>query len=284
MFLHTFHPKPLIFQIGFLKIHWYGLIIAIAILVGLLVTIKLNKKYKEKNILIFKNKDQIFDLCFYLIIFGLLGARIYEFFLFLPFYLQNPIEILKIWNGGLSIHGAIFGGLLALIFFTKKHKIDLGLSIDLLAPVVALGHAIGRWGNYFNQELFGLPTKLSWAIPIDLINRPTAFKEFNFFHPTFLYESLLNLILFIILIFLHHKRLQKLNRGEIKLNKKGNIFLIYLIAYSLIRFSLEFIKIDQTPFALGLRWPQVISLVLIAVAGAVLLLNRYFLKRGCKIF
>jgi phosphatidylglycerol:prolipoprotein diacylglycerol transferase len=278
MFLHTFHPQPLVFEIGFLKIHWYGLIIAIAVLIGLLVVIKLNKKYKEKKVLIFKNKDQILDLCFYLIIFGLIGARIYAVFLFPQFYIKDPLAIFKIWNGGLAVHGALFAGIFALILFSKKHKTDLYLSLDLIAPVMALGHAIGRWGNYFNQELFGLPTKLPWGIPIDLAHRPQAFQGFNFFHPTFLYESLLNLILAGILIFLHYRRLNKLKESKTKPNQKGNIFLIYLIGYSLIRFSLEFIKIDETPLMFGLRLPQLISLILIIAAGVVFLKKKKLVK------
>ncbi|MFH1564944.1 MAG: prolipoprotein diacylglyceryl transferase [bacterium] len=308
MFLHTLNPQPLIFQFGFLKIHWYGLVIAIAVSIGLIVAIKLNQKYKEKNIIVFKNKDQILDLCFYLVIFGLVGARIYEVFLFFPFYLKDPLAIFKIWNGGLAIHGVILAGILTVIIFARKHKTDLYLSLDLLVPALTLGQAIGRWGNYFNQELFGLPTNLSWGIPIDLAHRPIGYENFSFFHPTFLYESLLSFALAGVLIFLHCRRLAKLDatqrcptpkgvsdtcatpspRGSLsaedsreelqygqntKSYQKGNIVLIYLIGYSLIRFSLEFIKIDETPLALGLRWPQAVSLVLIAAAGVFLFKN-----------
>ncbi len=278
MFLRTFNPQPLIFQYGFLKIHWYGLIIAIAVSAGLLVVIKLNKKYQEKNIIVFKDKDQIIDLCFYLVIFGLIGARIYEVFLFFSFYLKDPLAIFKIWNGGLAIHGVILAGILTVIIFARKHKTDLYLSLDLLAPALALGQAIGRWGNYFNQELFGLPTNLPWRIPIDLARRPIGYESFTFFHPTFLYESLLNLILAGVLFFLHHRRLSRSKDGEIKNGQKGNIVLIYLIGYSFIRFYLEFIKIDETPLALGLRWPQVISLILIITATLIL-----FLKKNNKV-
>ncbi|MFH1187947.1 MAG: prolipoprotein diacylglyceryl transferase [bacterium] len=273
MSIRAFHPQPIIFQFGFLKIHWYGLIIAIAVSAGLLVVIKLNQKYKEKNIIVFKDKDQIIDLCFYLVIFGLIGARIYEVFLFMPFYLKDLLAIFKIWNGGLAIHGVILAGILTVFIFARKHKTDLYLSLDLLAPALALGQAIGRWGNYFNQELFGLPTNLPWGIPIDLANRPMGYENFTFFHPTFLYESLLSLTLAGVLIFLHYRRLAKSKDDKIKKSQKGNIVLIYLIGYSLIRLSLEFIKMDETPFALGLRWPQTVSLVLIAAAGLLLLLK-----------
>lgn len=280
MFLHVFHPRPIILEFGFFKIYWYGLIIALAVLFGLSIIIKLNSAYKKRDIIIFKSRDQIFDLCFYLVIFAVIGARIYEVFLFLPVYLKNPLMIFKIWNGGLAIHGAILTGILTIVILTKKHKIDLGLSFDLIAPTLALGQAIGRWGNYFNQELFGLPTKLLLGIPIDLANRPLGYESFVFFHPTFLYESLLNLILAGFLFFLHYRRLAKLSAAQrhpmqdgvsdTSYFQEGNIVLIYLIGYSLIRFLLEFIKIDETPFVFGLRWPQIMSLILIAVSGIAL--------------
>jgi len=291
MFLHNFYPQPVWLEFGWLKIHWYGLIIALATVAGLWLIIKLNQKYQEKGVMIFKNKEQILDFYFYLVIFGLIGARIYEVFLFFPYYFKNPLAVFKIWQGGLAIHGAILGALILGIVFTKRNKINFWLLGDVVAPAAVLGQAIGRWGNYFNQELFGLPTNLPWGIPIDLINRPIGYESFTYFHPTFLYESLLNLVLLGILLWLHYRRIARLKNenGGLKnwlksfFNKlfkkrfktesiqQGNILWIYLIGYSVIRFLLEFIKIDETPEMLSLRWPQVISLIIIFVGGIVLL-------------
>jgi phosphatidylglycerol:prolipoprotein diacylglycerol transferase len=315
-FLHTFNPNPIFLEIDFLKIHWYGLIIGLTTLLALFIAEKLNNKYKNKNIIIFKDKDQMIDLCFYLVIFVLLGARIYAVLLFLPYYLTNPLDIFKVWEGGLAIHGGIIAGIITIFYYTKKHQIDLAYTFDLIAPVSALGQAIGRWGNYFNQELFGLPTSLPWGIPIAEINRPEVYQNSQYFHPTFLYESVLNITLALILFWLHKNRLKKLanthnlasfasppvlggvrgGNGEqtnldfqktereiaqhgnheqsqnlsLTKNQKGDIFLYYLMGYSLIRFSLEFIKIDPTPLFYNLRWPQVTSLVIITLAVLIL--------------
>jgi phosphatidylglycerol:prolipoprotein diacylglycerol transferase len=276
MFFHTFHPRPLILEFGWLKLHWYGLIIALAAVFALFLILKFNKKYQEKNIIIFKDKEQVFDLFFYLVIFGLIGSRIYEVFLFFPYYLNNPLDIFKIWNGGLAIHGGILAGILVIILFARKHKINLGLIFDVVAPALAFGQAVGRWGNYFNQELVGLPTELPWGIPIDLINRPVGYEQFVFFHPTFLYESLLSLILAGVLIGLHYWRLKV---KELSSFSYGNIFLVYLAGYSIIRFFLEFVKIDETVIFFGWRWPQVISVILLAIAIGIFVYKKR-LKQG----
>lgn len=261
MFLHTFYPQPVIFNFGWLTLYWYGLIVVLATLTGLWLVIKLNQKYSSYRITIFKNKDQIFDLYFYLVIFGIIGARVYEVLLFPSLYLANPLAILQIWHGGLAIHGAIIGGGLALWWYVKKQQLSLALVADLVAPAVAVGQAIGRWGNYFNQELFGLPTKMPWGIPIDFINRPAQYENYLYFHPTFLYESLLSLVLVGFLLFLHFKKYQQIQSRQPEF-KAGQIALCYLIGYSLIRFILEFIKIDETPLLLGVRWPQIISVLI----------------------
>lgn len=269
-FLHTYSPQPIIFSLGPFSIYWYGLLIVIGILVGLWLTIKLGRRYGISS-------DDIFELVLYLIVFGLLGGRLYYLFLELDYYLINPLDVFKIWQGGLAIHGVLIGGIITLIVWTKKKKYFPLLTrggippngstfwqwADLLAPAIILGQAIGRWGNYFNQELFGWPTNLPWGIPIDQVNRPFQFINNNFFHPTFLYESLADLLVFLILIFLHKK--QKL--------KSGSIFLIYLILYSVVRFIMEFWRIDSTYNFGFLRWPQVISLVII------ILVMIFFIKR-----
>jgi phosphatidylglycerol:prolipoprotein diacylglycerol transferase len=130
----------------------------------------------------------------------------------------------------------------------------------VFAPGIALGQAIGRWGNYFNQELFGTPTNLPWGIPIDFMNRPDQYLSANYFHPTFLYESLGDIIIFSILIFIAAKFLKK------KWKNYKIILLTYLILYSILRFFLEFLRTDTTAYFFGYRWPQVISLLIIIVS------------------
>ncbi len=245
--LHYFHPNPIFFQIGGLKIHYYGLIIVLAVFSGLWILTSLAKK---KNLRL----DDIQDLFFWVVVIGILGARLYQVFVLNWNYYQNNLwAIFKIWEGGLAIHGAIILGLATLLVWSRKKKINFLRILDIGVPVLALGQALGRWGNYFNQELFGKP--VSWGIPIDLANRPRGFESYGFFHPTFLYESILDFILFLILLFLVRKGV-----------KTGIPTLVYFLGYGLIRFSMEFIRIDSTLLVLGFRFPQIVSLILIIMA------------------
>jgi len=257
-FLHTFTPQAELFSVGPLTVYWYGLFIVLGILGALIISLKLANKNGIK-------KDLIFDLSFWLIIWGIIGARIYDVFLELPYYLENPWQIFKIWQGGLAIHGAIIAGILVLIFFAKKNRLNFWKLSAIIVPGMALGQAIGRFGNYFNQELFGLPTTLAWGIPIDLFHRPIEYITQAYFHPTFLYESVGSLLICFILIFL-------ITNKNLKLNKNIYIWvtLAYMVLYSILRFSLEFIRIDRSPLFLGLRFPQVMSLIIIIISIIIL--------------
>ncbi len=245
-FLHSFIPEPVAFQLGPITIYWYGIIMALAIICALLLALHIAKMRNIKS-------DEILDAAIWAIVGGLVGARVYEIFLEWAFYSTHPADILKLWNGGLAIHGALIGGLIALFIFVRKKEYTIWNLSAVMLPGVALGQAIGRLGNWFNQELFGKPTSLPWGIPIDTFHRPVGFETFEFFHPTFLYESILLLILTFLLY-----------RLAIKKSVSAHIIMCaYLIGYGLIRFILEFIKIDSTPLFLGLRWPQVFSLLMI---------------------
>jgi len=256
-FLHTFNPTPILFQFGPIKIHWYGLFIVLGILSALYIILKLADYYKI-------NKDDVIDVSFWIIIFGLLGGRLYDVLLEWPYYLEHPANIIKIWQGGLAIHGAIISGLITAIFLARKKSIPLLPLLAIITPGLALAQSIGRWGNYFNQELFGLPTNLPWGIPIQVAYRISVYYYENFFHPTFLYESLGNFMIFIILISLHFL----VRKNKIKKMAEEVIIATYLILYSILRFSLEFIKIDQTPVIFGLRFPQFVSIII--VIGAII--------------
>ncbi|MDI3496154.1 MAG: phosphatidylglycerol---prolipoprotein diacylglyceryl transferase [Patescibacteria group bacterium] len=259
-FLHNFFPQPIIINFGPFALHWYGLFISLGILAALLITIHLGKKYFHLN------SEKIIDLSFYLIIFGLIGARLYDVLLFFPYYLDNPLQILKIWQGGLAIHGAIIAGLIVVYFFAKKANLSFFKITALLVPGLALGQAIGRFGNYFNQELFGLPTNLPWGIPIEIINRPLGYLNYTYFQPTFLYESIGSFLIFIGLIIMI-KKIHKNKKSDLTL-KRGYVVVTvtYMILYSILRFFLEFIRLDDTLIFLNLRWPQIISLFFIFVA------------------
>jgi len=264
-FLHTFNPDPVLIHIGQITIYYYGLFIVLGILSGTFIAIKLSKYYNIK-------KQDIIDSAFWAIISGIIGARIYHIFLELPYYLEYPLNIFKIWQGGIAIHGGIIGGLIALFIFTKKKKINFLNLIGIYAPALAFAQTIGRWGNYFNQELFGKPTNLPWGIPILSKNKIADYYNFQYFHPTFLYESIGNLIIFIILISIHYLIIKK----KIK-NNHLPIF-IYLIAYSVLRFLTEYIRIDKTPELLGMRLPQIVSIIIVVLITFIYAKNNYFRK------
>lgn len=291
-FLHAFHPSPILISLGPINIYWYGFFILLGALAAIFIMLKLAPYYGI-------TKDEIFDLSFYLIIGGIIGARIYHVFLELPYYINHPLNIFKIWQGGLAIHGGIIAGIIIIYFFAKRIPPPTPLSnggeekfppskggqggfwlyATILAPGLALAQAIGRWGNYFNQELFGLPTGKPWGIPIDLLNRPAEYLSSPYFHPTFLYESIGNFLIFLILIFIHiwiiKKQKQKNVMCYLPAGQAGVLCVMcYAILYSALRFSLEFIRIDRTPEFLGLRFPQIVSLIIIFLTPALFLLPK----------
>ncbi len=270
-FLHTNIPNSILINIGSIKIYWYGLFIVTGILVGMIVVLKLSEKYKI-------SKETIIDSVFYLIAGGIIGARAYHVLLELPYYLNNPVEIIKIWQGGIAIHGAILAGIVITYFFAKKHKINFWQLLAIYAPGLAIGQAIGRWGNYFNQELFGLPTNLPWGIPIEPVNRMLEYYGANYYHPTFLYESFGSLLIFVVLIFVHRFFIKKEYPPEADQPRAGKFYeiivLLYLGLYSILRFCMEFVRIDKTPEILNLRFPQIISLLILLIISVYLIKNR----------
>ncbi|OIO47771.1 MAG: prolipoprotein diacylglyceryl transferase [Parcubacteria group bacterium CG1_02_37_51] len=244
--LHTYHPQPILFEIGWFRVHWYGLIMVIAILVGLWLVNRLAQQQEFA-------KAQWDKLVFYVLLSGLLGARLYHVFLEWTYYQEHLLDIFKVWQGGLAIHGAIIFGAAIVYLFCRRQQWSLFLVLDIMSLGIILGQAIGRWGNYFNQEIFGQPTDLPWGIFINEINRPLELMQTVYYHPTFLYESLLNLILFIILYFSFNRLIRW----------PGLVFSGYLVGYSIIRFSLEFLRIDHTLVVVGMRWPQIFSIFVI---------------------
>lgn len=257
-FLHYYIPDPIFLNLGFITIRWYGLLISLAILACLWLVLKLAQ---EKKI----TADQIYDLAFWSVLGGIIGARLYEVFILdWPYYAHNLLAIFKIWQGGLAIHGAILGGALATWLWAKKNQLNFWLLTDLIVVALPLGQAIGRWGNYFNQELFGPPTSWKIGIPIVENHRPTGWENQAYFQPVFLYESLLDLFLFFGLLMIFKKTK----------TSPGVITLWYLLGYAVIRFMLEFIRLEATPVVWGWRWPQLVSAFIFVLSLFFLLKRR----------
>ena len=181
------------------------------------------------------------------------------------FYLTHPLDTLAIWRGGLGIPGAIIGGAIALFAFSKRRNISFLSWVDIAAPALALGQAIGRWGNFVNQELYGAPTDLPWAIFIEPMHRLPGYLEQATYHPLFLYESLWNLANVFFLLWLSRRFADRL--------RPGSIFLIYLVTYPMGRFLLEFLRLDSSQVA-GLNINQTIMAVVALVALSMLIFRR----------
>ncbi|MEG4011784.1 MULTISPECIES: prolipoprotein diacylglyceryl transferase [unclassified Microcoleus] len=240
-------PGPIIFQLGPVAIRWYGLLIASAVLIG----VSLSQYLAEKRRV---NPELLGDLAIWLVLGAIPCARIYYVAFEWPQYAQRPEDIIAIWKGGIAIHGAILGGTIAALIFAKIQRVSFWQLADLVAPSVILGQAIGRWGNFFNSEAFGSPTDLPWKLYIPPNSRPIGYANFEYFHPTFLYESLWNLTVFGLLLTLFFRDLQ----GKIRL-KTGALFLVYLAAYSSGRVWIEGLRTDSLMFG-PLRAAQMVSL------------------------
>ena len=246
-------PNPILLEFGQFKIYYYGLIMVLAILIAIFVITKLAKKRGY-------DLNQLENLYFYIIIMGLIGARVYEVLFFnWSYYQNNLLDIFKVWNGGLAIQGTILFGIVTVYIFCKKNRLVFLKYTDLLVIGLILGQSIGRWGNFFNQELYGRVSDLPWAIYIE--------RTASFHHPVFLYEIILNIILFFVLL---------------KLFKKGYfnglITFLYLGGYSLIRFFMEFMRIDPTPLVLGVRLPQLVSFMVIIFSILLIFIQNSLVK------
>ena len=241
-------------------IYFYGIILALAIVTGTFMADYFGTKFFELK------KETIIDLSPYLVIFGIIGARIYYCLLNYDFYMRFPTEILAVRHGGMSIHGAIIGGLIGLFIFSKKRKIPAAKLCDVSAIGLALAQSIGRWGNFFNSEAFGYPTQLPWKLYIAPQYRPIPFTDYEYFHPTFLYESLLDFCVFLLLFFAVNKKLKFTQRN-------GNIALVYLILYSLVRIFVEYFRIDSVCYIHGYPVAMVVSACIIVLSSITLILK-----------
>jgi phosphatidylglycerol:prolipoprotein diacylglycerol transferase len=256
-------PGAIALQIGPLAIRWYGLLIAIAVLLGTSLAHRDAIRRKE-------DPDQLLNVIVVGVMAALVGARLYYVVFNWGYYGPRPSRILAVWEGGLAIHGGILGGAMATVAYTMRKKLPVLTYMDILAPPLVLGQAIGRWGNFFNQEAFGRPTDLPWKLYIEPYHRPAQYATVEFFHPTFLYESLWDLAVFAVLYFVLRRRLEQ---------SPGALTLCYLGLYSIGRYLVEGLRTDS--LMLGpLRAAQVMSLTLIAASIVGLACLRLFQKRS----
>ncbi len=254
-------------HIGFLYFRFYGLILMAGAVAAALFAQRMARRMG-------RDPDLVWDALIWALIFGVIGARLYHVFtpsqsllaqgIDTRYYLTHPLDLIAVWQGGLGIPGAVAGGALGLYIFAKRRKLDFRELLDMAAPGLALAQAIGRWGNYVNQELYGPPTDLPWGIYISPQNRLPGYEAFERFHPLFLYESLWNLANFIFLWWLWRRLGKRLH--------KGDLFLVYLVAYPLGRFMLEFLRLDYVPM-LGINFNQYAMLLVAALSGLALFLR-----------
>jgi phosphatidylglycerol:prolipoprotein diacylglycerol transferase len=263
------------FQIGQYTIYYYGIIIMLgAIAAAWLAAVEARRRGQSSDI--------VWDGLVWVLIGGIIGARIWH--ILTPpasmveagyttmYYLTHPLNAINIRAGGLGIPGAVIGGLLAMYIFTRRRKLEFAFWLDVAAPALALGQAIGRWGNFFNQELYGSPSNLPWAITISPEYRLPGYENQATYHPLFLYESLWNFGIVVLLLWLGRKYQDRLINGD--------IFLVYLIAYPLGRFLLEFLRLDPARVG-GININQTIML-LVAIVSAVTLIWRHRKRAGTE--
>ncbi len=238
------------FDLGFIQIYWYSIFIFLGVFAASIVVYKEAIKEKIKP-------DFLINMIFYIVLFGILGARIYYVLFQFPYYLRNPLEIFKIWEGGLAIHGGLLAGVLTILYHTKKYKYDTLKILDIIVVGVILGQAIGRWGNFFNGEAYGAvvskETLLSTGIPNFIVNG--MYINGVYHQPTFLYESCWNFLGFFLLLVI---------RKKWKYLHIGQLTGFYLIWYSIARFIIEGMRQDSLYLG-SFRVAQLVSLGLIGV-------------------
>lgn len=255
-------PGPELVQLGPFVLRWYGLLIACAVLIGLNLSSWLAQQRKLENGL-------ISDLLPLLVLFSVIGARIYYVSFEWRNYSGNWLRAFAVWEGGIAIHGALLAGTITLILFCRWRRQSFWTVLDVLVPSIALGQAIGRWGNFFNSEAFGVPTDLPWKLFIPFASRPPLYATSDYFHPTFLYESLWNLALFIGLMLLFQLGMRRPSDLP-----AGALSCLYLVGYSLGRVWIEGLRIDPLCIGAlppacegGIRIAQLMSGMLAAVGG-----------------
>ncbi|MBE5661473.1 prolipoprotein diacylglyceryl transferase [Staphylococcus sp. SS87] len=248
---------PVAFNLGPLSVRWYGIIIAIGILLGYFVA---QRALVKAGL----HKDTLVDIIFYSALFGFIVARIYFVIFQWPYYAENPGEIIKIWHGGIAIHGGLIGGFIAGVIVCKIKNLNPFQIGDIVAPSIILAQGIGRWGNFMNHEAHGGPVSRAFLEQLHLPNFIIENMYINgqYYHPTFLYESIWDVAGFIILVNI---------RKHLKL---GETFFLYLTWYSIGRFFIEGLRTDSLMLTSNIRIAQVVSIILILVSISLIVYRR----------
>ncbi|HDE6297946.1 TPA: prolipoprotein diacylglyceryl transferase [Staphylococcus aureus] len=248
---------PVAFNLGPLSVRWYGIIIAVGILLGYFVAQRALVKAGLQ-------KDTLVDIIFYSALFGFIAARIYFVIFQWPYYAENPGEIIKIWHGGIAIHGGLIGGFIAGVIVCKVKNLNPFQIGDIVAPSIILAQGIGRWGNFMNHEAHGGPVSRAFLEQLHLPNFIIENMYINgqYYHPTFLYESIWDVAGFIILVNI---------RKHLKL---GETFFLYLTWYSIGRFFIEGLRTDSLMLTSNIRVAQLVSILLILISISLIVYRR----------
>ncbi len=247
-------PPSNTLELGPLTIHFYGIMIALGVVAGIKL---LGNRLVRRGI---GSLDDANSIGLWGVLGGVIGSRLYHVATDWSKFSDNLSNIPKIWEGGLGIPGGLLGGVLTAYFVARRRGVSAPSLLDAGAPALPLAQAIGRWGNWFNQELFGRPTTLPWGVQIDPEYRPDEYLDSSAFHPTFLYESLGNLALCGLLLFLDRRFVVA----------RGKLFALYVLGYGVLRFIVEGMRTDPAKDAGGLRLNQWVALA--AIAGSLLYL------------
>ena len=246
-------------EIFSLRFNAYGLMIALGVIAAVWL---FKKRLVERG---HENPDDAGSIAMVAVPIGIIGARAYHVITDLERFQGNWIDIVKIWHGGLGIWGGITVGVISGIFVARKRKLGIAVGLTCVAPGLALAQSIGRWGNWFNQELFGKPTTLPWALEISAAKAKSAgFMAGTTFHPTFLYESLGCLVICIALIKIDQKWRPR----------NGRLFAMYVAGYTFLRFFVESLRVDTAKLFGGLRLNQWTSIIVFAIACVYLIIDR----------
>ncbi|HDI0954273.1 TPA: prolipoprotein diacylglyceryl transferase [Staphylococcus aureus] len=248
---------PVAFNLGPLSVRWYGIIIAVGILLGYFVA---QRALVKAGL----HKDTLVDIIFYSALFGFIAARIYFVIFQWPYYAENPGEIIKIWHGGIAIHGGLIGGFIAGVIVCKVKNLNPFQIGDIVAPSIILAQGIGRWGNFMNHEAHGGPVSRAFLEQLHLPNFIIENMCINgqYYHPTFLYESIWDVAGFIILVNI---------RKHLKL---GETFFLYLTWYSFGRFFIEGLRTDSLMLTSNIRVAQLVSILLILISISLIIYRR----------
>ncbi|NLP44975.1 MAG: prolipoprotein diacylglyceryl transferase [Peptococcaceae bacterium] len=243
--------NPIAFNLGPLSIYWYSILIALAFGIGIILA---SYHAEQRGV----NLDKFTNLVLLVIPAAIIGARLYYVIFNWGYYSANPLEIPAVWHGGLAVHGGILGGFLAGFWYIRRHKdLKLWMLADIIAPSLILGQAIGRWGNFFNQEAHGGPVSKEFISKFPDFIQKGMYIDGLYYHPTFLYESLWNLLVFFVLLYI-------LKRKSLP---NGIVTMTYLILYSVGRFFIESLRTDSLMFG-PFRMAQVVSIAAIIFASA----------------